>query len=111
MDPWGAWHPWFVMPSIVIKKDPNINSTKLVMLEFQGRIESDLPSKSGMVVGQLDMQGCTLQIGNQKLKGKRVKLAKPFAVTRKDKDGASLVIQNIITEKIIFDSRPMTMMK
>lgn len=71
------------------------------MLELQGKIEIyDYKTPLGEL--ELNDDGnAKLYIGNHCLKGKQVKLKKPFVMFDKD-----FRVQSVIRQKILFDSRP-----
>lgn len=100
------------MPAIRIRNDSSAyNGPPMIMLEYQGRIETTLADTDCCVFGHVNYEDLTMTIGNQRIKGRKVKLSKPFAVVLPDKENNCFKIANIITEKILFDSRPMTVMK
>lgn len=98
------------MPAIKILHDPT-TTTPMIMLEYQGRIETALASTTSTTFGKINYTSCTMTIGNQQIKGRKVKLGKPFAVVVADRENGCFRVGSVITEKILFDSRPMTIMK
>jgi hypothetical protein len=100
------------MPAIPIQLTQHSSSqSKLVMLEYQGKIETCLPDTHSAVFGTIDYHECSMTIGSHKIKGRRVKLANPVAVVVPNRESNSLDILHVITEKILFDGRPMTIFK
>ena len=89
-------------------------STRHVLLEYQGRIETgdSHSKKEDCEFGIIDYERNTLQIGNQLLQGKRVKLNNPMAIIRPSEGESSkhgaFEIADLIWEKILFDQRPQT---
>ena len=81
-----------------------------LMIELQGEIQSkgaaDEP-KDGKILGKLINHSSDLPvliIGNSKLEGKRMKLAKPFALLKKVGNGYET--KGIVSEKLLFKTRP-----
>ncbi|KAG8869782.1 hypothetical protein FRC20_000853 [Serendipita sp. 405] len=92
----------------------SIGSNELVLLEFQGSIETE-GDYTGEIIGNLDMtieSKPTLRIGHHLLEGKIASLPKPLAVMRRTDSTSdsetpySFDIVAIIRKKIIFSKRP-----
>lgn len=94
---------------MIVIHNAETTGAALILLEFQGKIETSLSSLKGVELGKLNVDLSTFTIGNQQLKGSKVKLARPLAMVVKD--GDNFRISGLIEEKILFDSRPLTVMQ
>jgi chromosome transmission fidelity protein 8 len=83
---------------------------KWLLIELQGELraldgqEADWSGKSlGKLMDQ-DSDNPVLIIGSHRLEGKRTKLAKPFAILKKQ--GDFYTSQGFVNEKLLFKTRP-----
>jgi chromosome transmission fidelity protein 8 len=87
-----------------------------ILVELQGEVRSKIGSevgvddRKGKELGKLidrDSDNPVLIIGNSRLEGKRMKLAKPFAILKKLENGNSgYVSKGIVHQKFVFKTRP-----
>ena len=79
-------------------------------IELQGQLENRSDdSFAELALGRfkVDAKGrATIVIGSHRLEGKKVTLAKPLAVTTKERDGYSVI--GLIKDKFVFKNRPHT---
>ncbi|KAG2189807.1 hypothetical protein INT46_007916 [Mucor plumbeus] len=107
------------MVHIVVHSHRHSNKKEeLVYLDFQGSFDvGDEPQLDNLEIGDLTLQGesAILIIGHHRLVGKKMKLAKPFAVVHKRKtdldileeqDGVCYDVVTILKEKYVFPNRP-----
>ncbi|KAI9498973.1 Ctf8-domain-containing protein [Zychaea mexicana] len=96
----------------------------LVLLEFQGHFQSSESQVQSLKMGDLTMTNdkATVVVGHHRLEGKKVKLAKPFAVIRKRQQDDQTAMDTttddtpvaavkydtvtILREKYVFSLRP-----
>jgi hypothetical protein len=101
------------MVQLIIENEGTEINSELLLLDFQGAFESELPLE-GQSLGQLTLQDdkATLVVGRQKISGKRQKLSNPVCIIRKvlgssNTETCRYVFENkIIKTKIVFSSRP-----
>ena len=104
---------------IRLKEEEGID--KCVLVELQGELEvPEDVSQQGIIgtIEQIEKGDYQLEISNRiRLLGKRIKLPKPFLLIQEDPSGLSLLSEPaskklvLITEKILFNSRPMTILE
>jgi chromosome transmission fidelity protein 8 len=93
------------------------------MLELNGELilpsldQEDFPDQRNLELGLLSLQDAktpTMIIGGHELKGKVIKLDKPFAILKKrksDKGETFYEVMGLITTKLLFDQYPRTIMR
>jgi hypothetical protein len=101
--------------SYSIGKNP-LQHNSYSIIELQGKIETSSDADAEQTICKLffEPNGAPyLVIGKQKLVGKRIKLAKPMAITHikvKAEESApscsSLEVVGFVWEKLLFDARP-----
>eukprot|EP01086_Lenisia_limosa_P005719 TRINITY_DN2308_c0_g1_i3.p1 TRINITY_DN2308_c0_g1~~TRINITY_DN2308_c0_g1_i3.p1 ORF type:complete len:111 (+),score=13.74 TRINITY_DN2308_c0_g1_i3:59-391(+) len=102
---------------IVIKSPSGSGIEQWVILELQGELQSFSSSThgfSGLELGSLEILengNPRLTIGNHQADGKIVKLRKPLAVIRKEKDSSGVFYETkaMVLEKYLFKTRPHTL--
>ncbi|KAI9252599.1 hypothetical protein BY458DRAFT_559201 [Sporodiniella umbellata] len=99
------------MVNIVIRCNDFSTKKELILLEFQGKFSpEETENLSTVEIGDLSLNqsSAELFVGNQRLVGKKVSLAKPMAALQQSKDSMENEYQVtcILREKYVFFQRP-----
>jgi hypothetical protein len=98
---------------MIILREPG-ELEHFVLLELQGELQFNENQSEGIKIGDLKTVNnvdYTLEIsGKQRISGKKVKLVKPLALIMHESSENISLDRRLITEKIMFNSRPMAIL-